>query len=112
MTLNEFLHGEIAAQYEECAVEDKKGNGLNFWHEDDDPKYNAEVIGHHLESVENEGTLLIITVDNLFLDERGFCVTEKELRHDYYAEDKCAEMTFDEYVKECCGKNGTLERII
>ena len=49
-----------------------------------------------------------------FKDERGYYITDKEL-HDSYEILKASGdtdcETYDDYVRECCGKNGTLTAI-
>ena len=50
----------------------------------------------------------------MFEDERGQIITESELNAEFTdlkvtGETDCE--TFEQYVKECCGKNGTLTRI-
>ena len=50
----------------------------------------------------------------MYLDERGYYISEKELQQSYAelkanGETDCE--TYEEYVKECCGKNGTLEKV-
>lgn len=49
----------------------------------------------------------------LYYDERGYIITKSELRKSYSelkanGETDCK--TYEEYVRECCGKNGTLEK--
>jgi hypothetical protein len=50
----------------------------------------------------------------LYYDERGYFLTESEL-HKSFAELKANDETdcetYAEYVRECCGKNGTLEKV-
>ena len=48
----------------------------------------------------------------VFEDERGYNVTETELLSYYCNESALSqEMTFEQYIRECCGKNGTLTEI-
>ena len=50
----------------------------------------------------------------MYEDERGYTYTEEELKASFdelraNGETDCD--TFEQYIKECCGKNGTLTRI-
>ena len=54
-----------------------------------------------------------IPFDNsaIYADERGFYVTESELlQYWQYEEDHDEMPTFADYLREVCGKNGTLTR--
>ena len=47
-----------------------------------------------------------------YKDERGFIMTRPELRDEYEHLKRNSETdaeTFNEYVRNCCSKNGTLE---
>ena len=47
-----------------------------------------------------------------FLDtETGEVITEDDLYAEYRANEISAEITFAEYITNCCAKNGTLKRI-
>lgn len=55
-----------------------------------------------------------ITYDKsaVYLDERGFYITESELlQYWQYEEDHDEMQTFADYLREVCGKNGTLTRL-
>lgn len=50
----------------------------------------------------------------LYYDERGYIITESELRKSFTElkanrETEC--VTYEQYVTECCGKNGTLTKV-
>lgn len=48
----------------------------------------------------------------IYADERGFYVTESELELYYQNEEDHNELPhFSDYLRECCGKNGTLTRL-
>lgn len=53
----------------------------------------------------------------LYADERGYYFTEKQLENQFRFDDDLTdareifEDDFTEYLKECCGKNGTLTRL-
>lgn len=50
----------------------------------------------------------------MYKDERGYIITEQELQSEYNDLKQSGETdcrTFSEYIRECCGKNGTLEKI-
>lgn len=50
----------------------------------------------------------------MFEDERGYTITEEELKAEYEELKQNGETdckTFGQYVAECTGKNGTLTRI-
>lgn len=51
----------------------------------------------------------------MYYDERGYIIIESELRKSFEelkanGETDCE--TYEEYVRECCEKNGTLERVM
>lgn len=47
-----------------------------------------------------------------FIDtETGEVITEDDLYAEYRANEISAEITFAEYITNCCAKNGTLKRI-
>ncbi len=109
MTLDEVLHSNHG-WYDEAVVTNPEGKELTCWR-DNDLKYNADVL--KTETIDND-TALRITVDYLYWDERGYIVTQKQLHDDYMCKSQSEreEMSFRQYVSECCGRNGTLERII
>ena len=45
-----------------------------------------------------------------FWDERGYVVTRRELYEDYIniSPEERREMTFEQYITNCCSGNGTL----
>lgn len=50
----------------------------------------------------------------MYKDERGYIITEQELQTEFNDLKQSGETdcrTFSEYIRECCGKNGTLEKI-
>lgn len=51
---------------------------------------------------------------NKYLDERGEIITEKQLYLEYLnlSNDERIDKDFKDYIRECCGKNGTLTKII
>ena len=51
-------------------------------------------------------------IEKEFLDtETGEVITEDDLYAEYRANEISAEITFAEYITNCCAKNGTLKRI-
>lgn len=46
-----------------------------------------------------------------YRDERGEIITKDQLYDEYKELKRYEEMSFTEYVRECCGKNGTLEEV-
>ena len=105
-TLGEYLlsgHG-----FEETVVIDDEGNEVLSWH-DDDSKYLAEV-----KYVIPNGTEGKIHIDRLYYDERGHFVTERQLYVEWLMQKRwdSLDVTFPEYRKNCCDKNGTLERVV
>ena len=107
-TLNEYLHSEHG--YEETVVIDDEGREVTSWHEDDS-KYLAEV--KYVKTIDN-GTCGEIHIDRLYYDERGEFVTERQLYNEWLPLKAHGEidMDFNAYRKECCSKNGTLERVV
>jgi hypothetical protein len=51
-------------------------------------------------------------VEKLYRDERGEIITKNQLYDEYKELKRYEEMTFTQYVRECCSKNGTLEEVI
>lgn len=50
----------------------------------------------------------------MYYDERGYFLTDAELRKSFEelkanGETEC--VTYEQYLTECCGKNGALERV-
>jgi hypothetical protein len=52
------------------------------------------------------------TLEKLYRDERGEIITKNQLYDEYKEQKRYEEMTFSQYVRECCSKNGTLEEVI
>ena len=48
-----------------------------------------------------------------YLDERGEIITEKQLYLEYLdlSQEEKNDKSFNDYIKECCNKNGTLTKI-
>ena len=107
-TLNEFLHSGHG--YSETVVIDDEGREVTSWH-DDDSKYLAEV--KYVRPIDNN-TAAEIHIDRLYYDERGYYVTERQLYIEWHLQKRWdgSDETFPEYRKECCSKNGTLERVV
>ena len=47
----------------------------------------------------------------LYWDERGFTVSEADLKEYYDTYKDELNMSYEEYVADCLGKNGTLSKI-
>lgn len=64
-------------------------------------------------TLENFASRIVSFDDSaVYLDERGFFVTESELELYYQNEEDHNELPhFSDYLRECCGKNGTLTRL-
>ena len=50
-------------------------------------------------------------MNTYYIDERGYKLTRNQLYDEYKELRKYEEMTFTQYVKECCSKNGTLTEV-
>ena len=64
-------------------------------------------------TLENFASRIVSFDDSaVYLDERGFYVTESELlQYWQYEEDHDDLPTFADYLRECCGRNGTLTKV-